>query len=61
MLETEYLSFKQAMNYIGIQSYNSLREMINAGLPVVMYGRTKKLRKTDIDKFMAEHLRTIKQ
>ena len=60
MTETEYLTFKQAMNYAGVKSYNSLRKIIKAGLPVVSYGRTKKIRKTDIDNFMAKHLTTAK-
>lgn len=55
MPEPEYFTLKQAMNYTGVKSYDSLREMINTGLPVVMYGKTKKISKTAIDKFMKDH------
>lgn len=55
MPEIEYFNFKQAMNYAGIQSYTGLKELIKAGLPVVKVGRTKKISKTAIDKFMKDH------
>ncbi|MCI7633657.1 MAG: DNA-binding protein [Lactobacillus johnsonii] len=55
MPEPEYFTLKQAMNYTGVKSYDSLREMINTGLPVVKYGKTKKISKTAIDEFMKEH------
>ncbi|MDK6503149.1 DNA-binding protein [Lactobacillus crispatus] len=52
---TEYLSYKSAMKYLGFESYKSLARLIEAGLPVITVGRTKKISKTAIDKFMKEH------
>lgn len=51
----EYLTFKQAMNYMGFQTYDSLREVIKLGLPVIKFGHSKRISKTAIDKFMKEH------
>ncbi|WP_340162829.1 hypothetical protein [Lactobacillus johnsonii] len=38
----------------------TLKKYIDAGLPVVIVGKSKKIRKTDIDNFMAKHLTTAK-
>ncbi|EFB62072.1 hypothetical protein [Lactobacillus gasseri] len=55
MPNTEYFNFKQAMRYLGIQSYTGLKDLINAGLPISIVGKSKKIKKTDIDKFMKVH------
>lgn len=34
-MTTEYLSFKQAMHYMGFNSYDSLRKAVKDGLPVI--------------------------
>lgn len=52
---TEYMTLKTAMKYLGICNYGTLREYIAAGLPVIKVGRSKRISKTAIDKFMAEH------
>lgn len=52
---TEYLSYKKAMEYLGFDSYKSLTSLIKQGLPVIQVGKTKKISKTAIDKFMQEH------
>lgn len=52
---TEYFSYKDAMNYLGISSYKALRDLIHSGLPVIQVGKTKKISKTAIDKFMKDH------
>lgn len=54
-MTAEYLTFKQAMKYLGFNSYDSLREVIKLGLPVVEFGKSKRISKTAIDKFMQEH------
>lgn len=52
---TEYMTLKTAMKYLGICNYGTLREYIKQGLPVIKVGRSKRISKTAIDKFMAEH------
>ena len=49
---TEYFSYKEAMKYLGINSYQALRDLIKEGLPVIKVGKTKKISKTAIDEFM---------
>ena len=56
---TEYFSYKTAMKYLGFESYKSLEKLIDAGLPVITVGKTKKISKTAIDKFMKEHETTV--
>lgn len=56
---TEYFSYKQAMNYLGFNSYKTLNQLINSGLPVIQVGKTKKISKQAIDKFMADHQQVI--
>lgn len=52
---TEYMTLKTAMKYLGICNYSTLRKYIAQGLPVIKVGRSKRISKTAIDKFMAEH------
>lgn len=52
---TEYMSYTQAMKYLGFKSRSALETYIAAGLPVIKVGRSKRISKTAIDKFMAEH------
>lgn len=57
---TEYMSYTQAMKYLGFKSRSALETYIAAGLPVIKVGRSKRISKTAIDKFMAEHQTTAK-
>lgn len=52
---TEYFSYKQAMNYLGFNSYKTLKQLVTAGLPIIQVGKTKKISKSAIDEFMREH------
>lgn len=52
---TEYLRFKEAAHYMGFSNYNSLRDIIAAGLPVVVIGKSRRISKTAIDEFMKAH------
>lgn len=52
---TEYMTLKTAMRYLEIRNYSTLREYIKQGLPVIKIGRSKRISKTALDKFMAEH------
>jgi len=54
----EYLTFKDAMKYLGIKAPLTLRNYIDAGLPVIEVGKSKKISKSDIDEFMSKHKRT---
>lgn len=54
-MTTEYLSFKQAMHYMGFNSYDSLRKAVKDGLPVIQFNRSKRISKTAIDEFMKAH------
>ena len=52
---TEYFSYTQAMQYIGIKSPVTLRKYISDGLPTVRIGNSKRISKSAIDKFMQDH------
>ena len=52
---TEYFSYQQAMKYLGFKSPVTLREYIQSGLPIIKIGKSKRISKSDIDKFMADH------
>lgn len=49
------------MEYLGFDSYKSLTSLIKSGLPTIQVGKTKKISKTAIDKFMNEHQSTVKE
>lgn len=51
----EYFSYQQAMKYIGVKSPITLRKYITDGLPTIQVGNSKRIAKSDIDKFMADH------
>lgn len=51
----EYFSYKQAMKYMGFTAPSTLRIYINQGLPTIQVGKSKRIAKSDIDKFMSEH------
>lgn len=52
---TEYFGFKEAMQYLGIKSHNTLNYYIQQGLPVTQVGKSKRISKTAIDDFMKDH------
>jgi hypothetical protein len=52
---TEYFSYTQAMQYIGIKSPVTLRKYIADGLPTILIGNSKLISKSAIDKFMQDH------
>ena len=54
-MSKEYLSFKEAMSYMGFTTYDSLRKVIKLGLPVIKFGNSKRISKTAIDDFMKDH------
>ena len=52
---TEYFSYKQAMKYMCFTAPQPLTEYITRGLQTIKVGKSKRIAKSDIDKFMAEH------
>ena len=52
---TEYLSYQEAMHYLGFKTQDTLRTYIRQGLPTVQVGGSKRISKSAIDKFMADH------
>lgn len=58
---TEYMSYKQAMKYMGFTAPKTLNEYIKQGLPVIKVGNSKRISKTAIDEFMKAHQVTIKK
>lgn len=52
------MSYRRAMEYLGLKSYHSLTKLINQGLPVIEVGKSKKISRNDIDDFMNSHKHT---
>lgn len=53
-MTTKYLSLNQAMDYMGIKSYNTLYRMIDNGLPVIHVGNLKRIDRDKLDEFLAQ-------
>lgn len=53
--EVEYLSYKQAMEILGLRNYRTLTAYIKAGLPVIEVAKSKRIKKSDLDDFMTSH------
>lgn len=56
----EYMSYKQTMEYLGIKSKATFGKYIKQGLPTIKVGRSKRISKTAVDKFMEEHQSSTK-
>lgn len=52
---TEYLSYKDAINYMGFKTVDTLQTYIQKGLPVIIVGGSRRISKTAIDEFMKAH------
>lgn len=52
---TRYCNYKQAMEYMGIGSYNTLHRYISLGLKVTAAPRGFQIDKHDMDKFLAQY------
>ncbi|ATU70642.1 helix-turn-helix domain-containing protein [Levilactobacillus brevis] len=53
-MELKYLSYKQAMKYLGVKSYNTLYRMIDNGLPVIEVGKVKRIDRDKLDAFLSD-------
>lgn len=58
-MSKEYLTLKEAMSYMGFTTYDSLRKTIKLGLPVIKFGKSKRISKTAIDEFMKANTVTV--
>lgn len=52
---TGYFNYKQAMEYMNIKSKTTFGKYLKQGLPTIRVGKSKRIAKSDIDKFMSEH------
>lgn len=52
---TEFLSYKKAMEMLGVKTYKGLNYYIDAGLPIYVVGKSKRIKKSDIIEFMEAH------
>lgn len=52
---TGYFNYKQAMEYMNIKSKATFSKYLKNGLPTIKVGKSKRISKFDIDKFMADH------
>lgn len=51
----EYFNYKQAMDYMNIKSKVTFSKYLKCGLPTILVGNSKRISKSAIDKFMADH------
>ncbi|OUQ01942.1 helix-turn-helix domain-containing protein [Lactobacillus gallinarum] len=58
-MSKEYLTFKEAMSYMGFTTYDSLRKVIKLGLPIIKFGNSKRISKNAIDEFMQAHTTAV--
>jgi len=58
--EEAFLSYKQAMNLLGLKNYKTLNRYIDEGLPVYVVGKSKRIKKSDILEFMEAHKQVSK-
>lgn len=57
---TGYFNYKQAMEYMNIKSKTTFGKYLKQGLPTIKVGKSKRISKSDIDKFMADHRVVVK-
>ncbi len=56
----QLISFKEAQTYLGFKSPASLREYIQKGLPIIKVGKSKRIDKDDLKKFIQDHKEVVK-
>lgn len=57
---TEFLNYKKAMEMLGVKTYKGLNYYIDAGLPIYVVGKSKRIKKSDILEFMEDHKQVSK-
>ncbi len=58
--EQEFINYSEAMTLLGIKTHNTLYHYIDAGLPVYIVGKSKRIKKSDIIEFMEAHKQVSK-
>lgn len=53
--QNQWLTYKQAMDYLQIKSYTTLYKFIASGLKVTEIGKVKRISTTALDEFMNAH------
>lgn len=53
--QSEFMTYKQAMDFLGLKTHNTLYRYIDEGLPVYVVGKSKRIKKSDIIEFMEAH------
>lgn len=63
MSNTErFLTYKQAMQYLGITSYSTFtRNYLKLVLPVIVLGKSRQIDREDIDQFVNRHKTVVKK
>lgn len=54
-VQQRYLSYKEAMEVLDIKSPATFRKYIEAGLPIISVGKSKRVDRLAIDEFMNRH------
>lgn len=54
-VKNEWLTYRQAMNYLQIKSYTTLYKFISKGLKVTEIGNVKRISKENLDAFMDKY------
>lgn len=57
---TEFLNYKKAMEMLGVKTYKGLNYYIDAGLPIYVVGKSKRIKRSDIIEFMEAHKQVSK-
>ena len=52
---TKMLTYKQAMDYLGIKSYHTFYKLITKELPVIKIDSVKRIDLEDLESFIREH------
>lgn len=58
--QSEFMTYKQAMDFLGLKTHNTLYRYIDAGLPIYVVGKSKRIKKSDIIEFMETHKQVSK-
>lgn len=51
-----YMTFKQAMQYLNIKSYNTLYKLIDNGLPIIFIDGIKRVDQQAVDTYLASQV-----
>lgn len=58
--QAEFMTYKQAMDFLGLKTHNTLYRYIDEGLPVYVVGKSKRIKRSDIIEFMEAHKQVSK-